>query len=365
MGVDTGIVGLPQSGRTTVFNALTRGQAETGTYSRGSSAHVGVAKVPEPRLEVLARMLQPKKVTAATATYVDIGASVRDLATGAGGQVLNQVASADALLNVVRAFPDDSIPHPSGSLDPARDIADMNLELTFSDLALIERRLERIKTSMKAAKAGERAAFLHEEELVNKIRASLEKEVPMREMPLAPEEAKAVSGFQLLSAKPLLVVLNIGEQQATEAFKLEGELASVHAKPKSAVVALCAKLEMELGQLPEQDAEAMRSEYGLKDCGVDRVIKKSYELLGLITFFTVASGEVRAWPIAAGTDAVKAAGKIHSDMEKGFIRAEVVGFDDLVKCGSIAEAKKRGLLRLEGREYIVKDGDVITFLFNV
>jgi len=365
MSVDTGIVGLPQSGRTTVFNALTKGQADTGTYSRESAAHVGVATVPEPRLKALADLLHPKRVVAASARYVDIGASVKDLTTVAGARLLNEVASADALLNVVRAFTDERIPHPAGTLDPTRDIADMNLELTFSDLALLERRLERIETSLKGAKAAERSAFAREQELMNRIKTSLEKDIPVREMALSAEESRAVSGFQFLSAKPLLVVLNLGEDQLRDMKLLENSLASRYSRPKSGVVSLCAKLEAELSQLPEADADSMRSEFGLKESGVDRVIRKSYEILGLITFFTMASGEVRAWPLPSGTEAPKAAGKIHSDMESGFIRAEVVSYTDLLKCGNVAEARKRGMLRLEGREYEVKDGDVITFLFNV
>lgn len=368
MSLDIGIIGLPKSGRTTVFNALTKGQVDTARYSQeAASAHLGVARVPEPRLTVLADMLHPKRVVPATTRYIDIGASVRDLAKdkGIGGQLLNQLSTVDALINVVRAFKDESLPHVAGSLDIDRDIADMNLELTFSDLALMERRLGRIETSLKAAKPPERPGLLHEQELLMRIKASLEKDVPVRELALSAEETRIIAGYQFLSAKPLLIAVNIGEDQLPQAESLEAGLNSHYARPKCRAIALCGKLEMELAQLDDSAVEELRAGYGLRESGADRTIKFSYELLGLISFFTIASGEVRAWSIPVGTEAVRAAGKIHSDMERGFIRAEVISYADLVKSRNVAEARKKGLLRLEGRNYIVQDGDVITFLFNV
>jgi len=366
MSLDIGIIGLPKSGRTTVFNALTKGQVDTTRYSQeAASSHIGMAKVPEPRLSVLADMLHPKRVVPATTRYIDIGASVRDLAKGIGGQLLNQLSAVDALINVVRAFKDESLPHVAGSLNIDRDIADMNLELTFSDLALMERRLGRIEASLKGAKPPERPGLLREQELLMRIKASLEKDMPVRELALTPEEARIIVGYQFLSAKPLLTVVNIGEDQLTQAGSLEAELKARYARPRCRAIALCGKLEMELAQLDDSAAEELRASYGLKESGADRTIKFSYELLGLISFFTIASGEVRAWSIPAGTEAVRAAGKIHSDMERGFIRAEVISYADMVKSGSVAEARKKGLLRLEGRNYIVQDGDVVTFLFNV
>ncbi len=368
MSLDFGIVGLPKSGRTTIFNALTKGQVDTKKYAQeGVTPHLGTAKVPEPRLKALTDILHPGKIVPASTTYIDIGASVKGLATdkGIGGQLLGQLSKVDALLNVVRAFRDDTLPHIEGSLDVNRDIANMNLELAFSDLVVIERRLERIEASLRGAKQMERQAFLHEQELLNRIKAALEKDTPIREMGLSAEETRALSSYQFLTAKPLLIVVNIGEEQLAETASLETELNSRHSRPKCRVITLCGKLDMELAQLEESEAAALRADYGIKEPGVGRVIKASYELMGLVTFFTIASGEVRAWPIASGAEAVKAAGKIHSDMERGFIRAEVVSFADLVKCGSLAEAKKKGLLRLEGKTYPVRDGDVITFLFNV
>ena len=368
MSVDIGITGLAESGRTTIFNALTRGQADTGRYTQEASAsHIGTAKVPEPRLKVLADILHPGKVISVSATYIDIGASVKGLVEGKGigGQLLTQISNVDALVNVVRAFEDETIPHPEGSLDIGRDITNMGLELTFSDLAILERRLERLGISLKGAKPAERSTLLREQELLNKVKADLEKDVPIREVTLTAEEARAMAGYQFLTAKPLLIVVNVGEKQLPETESLAAELNARYSRPECRVVALCGELEMELAQLDDSAADELRAEFGISESGVDRIIRESYDLLGLISFFTIASGEVRAWSIPSSTSAVKAAGKIHSDMEKGFIRAEVISYDDLVKCGSLPEARKKGLLRLEGKNYTVQDGDVITFLFNV
>ena len=361
--VDIGIIGLAKSGRTTVFNALTKGKADT----EGLASHARIAKVPEPRLKMLADMLHPKRVVPAEVTYHDIGASAKGLVKekGISGQFLTQLSNVDALINVVRAFTDESIPHIEGSVDVERDIATIDLELAFSDLALLERRLQRIDISLKGAKQPERQGLLREQEMLMKVKADLEKDMPIRELKLTTGEARVMANYQFLSAKPLLIVVNIGEDQLPQAVSLEAELNSHYSRPKCRIITLCGKLEMELAQLDNSAAEGFRAEFGIKESGLDRTIKLSYELLGLISFFTTASGEVKAWSIQNGTNALKAAGKIHSDMERGFIRAEVISYDDLVKCGSVAEARKRGFLRLEGKGYIVQDGDVITFLFNV
>ena len=368
MNVNIGIIGLAKSGRTTIFNALTKGKAETGSYvQEGLAPHIGIAKVPEPRLKMLADILHPKKLVPAEVTYIDTGAQVKGLVKdkAISGQSLAQLSNADALINVVRAFTDESIPHIEGSLDIERDITTMNLELAFSDLALLERRLERIEIALKGAKQPERQVLLHEQEMLTRIKADLEKEASIRELSLTTDEARTIANYQFLTAKPLLVVVNIGEEQLSQAEALEAELSSHYSRPKCGIITLCGKLEMELAQLDDSAAEELRAEFGLKESGLDRIIKLSYELLGLISFFTTVSGEVKAWSIQSGTNALKAAGKIHSDMERGFIRAEVISYDDLVKCGSLSEARKKGLLRLEGKNYIVQDGDVITFLFNV
>ena len=363
MSIDIGIIGVAKSGKTTIFNALTRGKADT----RSLAPHIGIAKVPEPRLKVLADMLHPKRVVPAEVSYIDIGASVKGLGgvRAIGGQILSQLSDADALIDVVRAFTDESIPHIEGSLDVERDIATANLELAFYDLGIIGRRLERIETSLKGTKATERQGLAQEQQLLTKLKADLEKEVPIRELKLTAGEARTMANYQFLTAKPLLIVVNIGEEQIPQAASLEAELNSHYSRAKSGVITLCGELEMELTQLDSDAAEGFRAEFGITESGLDRIIKLSYELLGLISFFTIASDEVKAWSIQKGTTALKAAGKIHSDMERGFIRAEVISYDDLMKCGSLSEAHKKGLLRLEGKSYIVQDGDVITFLFNV
>ncbi|MBA7691985.1 Ribosome-binding ATPase YchF [subsurface metagenome] len=363
MTIDIGIIGPAKSGKTTVFNALTRGKADT----RSLAPHIGVAKVPEPRLQVLADMLHPKKVVPAEVSYTDIGASVKDLGggKGVGGQILNQLSDADALINVVRTFADESIPHTEGSLDVERDIATTNLELTLHDLGIISRRLERIETSLKAAKPAEHQALQWEQKLLTRLKAASEKEVPIRELGVSADEARLMANYQFLTAKPMLIVVNIGEEQIAQADSMQEELNARYARAGSKVITLCGELEMEITQLDDEAAQAFRAEFGLPESGLEHVVELSYELLGLISFFTTVSDEMKAWSIPKGTPALKAAGKIHSDIERGFIRAEVISYDDLMKCGSMAEAHKKGRLRLEGKSYIVQDGDVITFLFNV
>ncbi len=367
MSISIGILGLSQSGKTTVFNALTGGKADTITHATGVSQHIGVAHVPEPRLKVLAELLHPPKVVFTEAKFIDIGASVKNLAQdkGLGGQLLNQVSAVDSLICVIRAFKDESIPHPQGSLDIKRDIEALNLELVFSDLAILERRLEKLEVTLKAAKPGERPPILQEKNILLGFKAELEKDKALRNLTMDEHTARLVANYQFLTAKPMLIVVNISEDQLAQSATLEADLNKQFADAKCRVVTLCGKLEMELSQLEEKAAQEFRQDYGLKESGLERTVKTSYELADLVTFFTIASNDVRAWSIKKGTHAQKAAGKIHTDMEKGFIRAECIGFDELVKCGSIAEAKKKGQLRLEGKEYIVQDGDVITFLFNV
>ncbi len=367
MSLNVGIIGLGQSGKTTVFNALTGGKADTISHAGGISQHVGVAHVPEPRLKILADMFHPPKVVYPEAKFIDVGASIKNLAKdkGLGGQLLNQLSAVDSLICVVRAFKDESIPHPNGSLDIKRDIDALNLELVFSDLAIMEHRLERLEESMKGAKAGERQGFQQEKDILLGFKAELEKDKALRTLAMDAAALKLVTNYQFLTAKPMLIVINIGEDQLAEGATLETEINGKYADSKCKAVTLCGKLEMELTQLEAKDAQECREAYCLKESGLERVTKMSYELLDMITFFTMVSNEVRAWPIKRGTHAQKAAGKIHTDMEKGFIRAECIQLDELVKCGNIAEARKRGLLRAEGKEYIIQDGDVVTFLFNV
>jgi len=362
--VKVAIIGIPESGKTTIFNALTRGKAEVAAYSPTLAPNIGVAKVSDARLSVLEDIFQPKKTVPAEVSYIDVAGSLKGFGKeGAGGEFLNYLTTADALLQVVRAFEDDKVPHSEGSIEPKRDIASLDLELSISDLAIMERRLEKLETSLKGAKAAEREPYLKEQLLLQKVKAELEKDIPIRLQALAKEELKMLANYQFLTAKPMLVVLNIGEEQISQAAQLEGEISALH--PQFAVVALCGKLEMELAQLSDAEAKEFRESMGLSRPALDRVIDLSYNLLGLISFFTTVSSELKAWTIPGGTPAPKAAGKIHSDMERGFIRAEVISYSDLANCGNLAEARKRGLLRTEGKNYIVQDGDVVTFLFNV
>jgi len=367
MSVDIGIVGLSKSGKTSIFNGLTKGKAATGGYSAKAQANIGMASVPDERIHKMAEIFHPKKKVFAEVKYIDIGASVKEMAVdkGIGGQLLNQLSTVDVLLNVVRAFKDDSLPHPDGSLDVARDIEAMNMELSFSDLAIMEKRLEKIENSLKAAKQADKALILKEQELMLKIKAGLEKDVPIREMQLTPDEMKSLSNYQFLTAKPLLHLVNLGEDQLPEGKALEEKWNKDYAKPKTRVIASCGKLEMELSQMGDEAMADFRKEFGMTETGLDRTIKVSYELLDLISFLTVGEDECRAWPIRRGTEAVKAAGKIHTDIERGFIRAEVIHYSELLKVGSLVDAKRQGLLRLEGKTYIVQDGDTINFLFNV
>jgi len=364
--MEIGIVGLPASGKTTLFNSLTGGRAQVHAFGQTAlEPNVGVVKVPDPRLQGLQALVNPKKVVPAEVKYVDValhrdGSERRD---EVGSQLRGYLSSADALMYVVRAFADDAVPHTKGSLDPARDISLINLEFTFSDLGIAERRLVRITDSLKGAKQQEREALQREEALLNRVKAALQKDMPIRHQPFAPDELKLLENYQFLTAKPVLIALNIGEAQLPQASVLEETLTQAH--PTLKVAAVCAKLEMELSQLGEADAAEFRSALGIRQGALDRIIRLSYEVLGLISFFTIASAELRAWTVTQDTAAQKAAGRIHSDMQRGFIRAEVVSYTDLVAAGSLAEARKKGLLRLEGKTYTVSDGDVVTFLFSV
>jgi GTP-binding protein YchF len=358
------IIGIHKSGKTTIFNALTKGKAEVAAYSTTLAPNTGVAKVPDSRLSVLEGIFQPKKTVPAEVSYIDIAGSLKGFGKeGPGGEFLSYLTTADALLHIVRTFKDDKVPHPEGSIEPKRDIASLDLELAISDLVIMERRLDKLETSLKAAKAAERDPYLKEQLLLQKVKAELEKDTPIRLQGLAKEELRMLANYQFLTAKPMLVVLNIGEEQISQASQLEAEISSLY--PQFAVVALCGKLEMELAQLSDDEAKEFREALGLSKPALDRVIDLSYSLLGLVSFFTTVSSELKAWTIYGGTPAPKAAGKIHSDMERGFIRAEVISYSDLEGCGNIAEARKRGMLRTEGKNYIIQEGDVVTFLFNV
>ena len=366
--MEIALIGFPKSGKTTLLNALTRGRMEAGGYGGPrQEVHAGVAQMPDRRLDTLARIFEPDKVVSVEIKYWDVPAAsgVSGDAAGIGGQSLNLLQNSDALLHVVRGFEDPSVAHISGSVDPHRDVADMEGELAFSDLGILERRAQRIDTTLKGAKGHERDMLLREGSILQHLREGLEKNVPVREQQVVPEERDVLSNYQLLTGKPLLTVFNVDEEGLPKATELENELASRYDREGVRTAALCAQLEMELSQLSPDDERDFRESMGFQVSGLDRVIRASYELLSLVSFYTYVSKEVRAWTVPSNTPAVQAAGKIHSDMERGFIRAEVMAFDDLATCGSVAQCRKEGLLRLEGKTYPVKDGDVITFLFNV
>lgn len=366
--MEIGVIGLPKSGKTTVFNALTRGEAETGSYSSGTvMPNIGVVKVPDQRLDMLSGMFKPKKTTYAEVKYVDIALppKSRPKEEGLDTQIISYLSNVDTIIHVVRSFQDENMPHPDGSIDPERDISTMELELAFSDLALIDKRIERLKISQKSTRHSEREAGLRETSILEEIKTSLENELPIREQDLTEEAAKAIENYRFLTAKPFLVLINIGEEQIPEAEELENYFRNRYNHRNSEIAVMCGKPEMELSQLDEADVDEFRFAMGLTRSGLDSVIKLSYKLLGLISFFTTGSDEVKAWTIRQGATALKAAGKIHSDIEKGFIRAEVIGHNNLIESGSTVEARKHGLLRLEGKNYIVQDGDCITILFNI
>lgn len=367
MKLQSGIIGLPNSGKTTVFNALSGARAQTATYSSvASEPNVAVVHVPDRRLDALAALYHPKKVTPADIQYVDMGLT-RGFSRGEGisRTFIDLMTRCDALLHVVRAFPDEAVPHPEGSVDPDRDIANVNLELMFSDLALSERRLERIEESRNKVKPPEREALLAEAALLGRIKGELEREIPLRAQTFSPEEEKLLRQYQFLSSRPLLIVLNVGEDQVADVPQIQGELRARYGGVNQDATAICGKIEEEIAQLDPADAEEFRQDLGIAEPALDRVIHLTYDLLGTMSFLTAGPPEVRAWTIRKNTPAVEAAGVIHSDIERGFIRAEVVSFDDLIRCGGIPEARKHGLLRLEGKQYIVRDGDVIHFLFNI
>jgi GTP-binding protein YchF len=351
-----GIIGFPQSGKTTIFNAVTRGNAPTTASAGRIEVHTAVVDVPDPRVDQLSAMFKPKKTIYAKVTYADIagleGGAVR---SGISGQLLNQLTQMDGLVHVVRCFPDENVPHPSGSVDPARDIAGMDGELLLNDLIALERKLERL---VEERKKGGTDKVLNERQtaLFTRLHEVLSTEKPLRGVEISAEEEKFLSGFGLLTSKPLLVLLNLGEGQAAP------EVQNVTACP---VIALQGKLEMEIAQLPTGDAAVFMQEYGIQELSLNRMIKASYDLLDQQSFFTVCEDEVRAWTTKRSATAVEAAGEVHTDLQKGFVRAEVVACQDLLELGGMVEAKAKGKLRLEGKEYVVKDGDIVHIRFNV
>lgn len=364
------IIGLPSAGKTTVFNALTRAEAETGTFGVASDEpNLANVKVPDPRLERLTDLFNPQRKVPADVQYLDVAGIAKGIAEkGMSGQLLGHLAQGDALVHVVRAFEDPNVPHTEETVDPLRDIETLNLELTFSDLAIIDKRLNRLESQIPKMRGAEREAFEREQVVMVKLKAALEADTPLREIvpELDPDDTKVLRGYGFLTAKPLLILLNVGENQLGEA--TEAMVAGAREqfqRPGVAIDALAGQIEMEIARLDEDDAAVFMEDLGITESGRDRVIRLSFDLLGLIPFFTVGPDECRAWTIRRGESAVEAAGTIHTDIQRGFIRAEVVRYEDLVTAGGNAEAKKAGTFRREGKSYVVQDGDTINFLFNV
>ncbi len=349
-----GIIGLPQSGKTTIFNALTRGNAPTTASAGRIEVHQAVVDVPDPRVDKLSSMFNPKKTIYAKVTYADIaGLETGSAKSGFSGQLLNQLNQMEGLILVVRCFENDSVMHPSGSINPLRDVDTMLTELLLNDLIAVERKLERLTDERK--KGGtDKTLNARQVEIFEKLHKTLSDNQPLRGVEFTNEEHKELSSFGLLTRKPILTVFNLGEGQPAPDAKLDHPC-----------VALMGKLEMEIAQLSAQDASVFMEEYGIKELSLNRMINLSYDLLQVQTFFTVGEDEVRAWTTQRGATAQESAGEIHTDLARGFVRAEVVAYEDLIRLGSMNEAKAKGRLRLEGKEYPVKDGDIMHVRFNV
>jgi ribosome-binding ATPase YchF (GTP1/OBG family) len=349
-----GIIGLPQSGKTTLFNALTRNNTPTTASAGRIEIHTAVVDVPDPRVDRLSGMFNPKKTIYAKVTYADIaGLEAGSAKSGISGQLLNQLAQMDGFIHVARCFVDENVPHPSGSVNPQRDSESMESELLLNDLIAVERKLERLTEERK--KGGtDKTLNARQTELFERLHKTLSENKPLRGMDFNADELKELASFGLLSRKPILIAFNLGEGQPAPALTV--------GYPS---VALQGKLEMEIAQLSPEDAAVFMQEYGIEEPSLNRMIRLSYDLLQQQSFFTVGEDEVRAWTVQRGASAQEAAGAIHTDLQKGFIRAEVVAYDDLTSLGSMNEAKAKGRLRLEGKEYPVRDGDIVHIRFNI
>jgi len=357
--MELGIIGLPQSGKTTVFNALTHGDVPTDISGGRVEVHTAVVDVPDDRVTKLVELFQPKKVVHAKVTYADIaGLEGKAAEGGISGPLLNTLANMDGFIHVIRQFENPIVPHATGSLDARRDLLNMETELILNDLILVERKLERLDAERQRGGIGRDKAIVERETaLFEKLQALLSDEIPLRNESFSEEEQKMMSSYGLLSRKPQLIVINLSEGQSP----VEIEVPFEHTK----VISMHAKLEMEIAQLPPEEAEIFLSEYGIDEPSLNRLIRLSYDLLGQLSFFTAGEKEVHAWTVTRGANAQEAAGTIHSDMEKGFIRAEVIAYEDLITLGGFNGARQHGKLRLEGKKYLVQDGDVLTIRFNI
>ena len=360
-----GIVGLPNVGKSTLFNSITKAGAECANYPFCTiEPNVGVVPVPDERLDALAKMYNPEKITHAVIEFVDIAGLVKGASKGEGlgNKFLSHIRETDAICEVVRCFNDSNIVHVDGSIDPVRDIETINLELIFADIETVNKRLDKARKNLKASKS-----YQEEVDLLERIKENLENGISARALEFNEDEQKLVKDMFLLTTKPILYIANISEEQMENADNdpLVLKVKEYASKENAEVIPLCVKIEEELSGLDDNDKKEMLDALGLDESGLDKVIKKSYDLLGLMSFLTAGEPEVRAWTIKKGTKAPQAAGKIHSDIERGFIKAEVISFDELMKCGSMVTAKEKGLVRQEGKDYIMQDGDIVLFKFNV
>lgn len=357
-----GIIGLPNSGKTTIFNALTGQNLDTAAVSSGQfEVHTAVVNVPDKRLDQLSAIFNPKKTTYATITYADIAGLDKGISEGGlKGQFRNELAQVDGFLHVVRVFEDDTVPHPYVDIDPARDLEMLDTEFILDDLVTIERRLEKIYDEIRIKGKKVEASYADEINTLETMKAGLEAEKPLRDLDFTEEQLKPLRGFGFLTLKPVLVVLNMGEEAVDPATLVTYE------HRKSTIVGLQGRLEAEIAQLDDpEDVEMFMGEYNISELSAARVIRLSYELMTIQSFFTVGEDECRAWSVRIGATAPEAAGAIHSDLQKGFIRAEVMNYADLIEAGSEAAVKQAGKMHLEGKEYVVKDGDIVHIRFNV
>ncbi len=362
-----GIVGLPNVGKSTLFNAITQAGAESANYPFCTiEPNVGVVAVPDERLEKLRDMYNPQKFTPATVEFVDIAGLVKGASKGEGlgNKFLSHIREVDAIVHVVRCFEDPNIVHVDGKIGPSRDIETINMELIFADMESLEKRIDKTKKSMK----GGDKKYLPELNLLEKIYAALEDGKSARTLTYSKEEREILKEISLLTLKPVIYAANVSEDDfagGIDSNPYIKELAEIADAEGSEVLPICARIEEEITELEDSEKDEFLKELGIEESGLNRLIKKSYHLLGLISYLTAGEPEVRAWTIKRGTKAPQAAGKIHTDFERGFIRAEVVSFDDLMDCGTYAAAREKGLVRLEGKEYVMNDGDIVLFRFNV